>query len=145
MITPTVVPLMVLVLLRACHTVDAYEVPSGSSVESVAEGVWDWAGRDGTCRDNPHTISFSPDQRYMVLTFPHPIDSATGKREARYEIRGQTRNSIRGFIIDETRRTEGGELVVWDLVLTSPNSYRWHRTDWAAGSYTAEVIRCRGR
>lgn len=50
--------------------------------------------------------------------------------------------TIRGFITDETRKTPDGRLVVWDLVLTSRNSYAWHRTDWAPGSYTAELRRC---
>ena len=133
---------MLLAIARGCFAVKPYAVPEGMSIESVTEGVWDWRGRSGTCRDNPHTISFSRDHKYMVLTFAHPIDSTTGDREARYEVRGRTRTSIRGFIIDETRRTDAGDLVVWDLVLTSRDSYRWHRTDWPAGAYTGEVIRC---
>ena len=124
--------------------------PAGAAASSGAPpaifaqiaGTWDWAGRPGTCRDNPHTLSFTPDGRYMLLTFAHPIDSTTGKREVRYELRGHTERSVRGFITDETRRTEGGELVVWDLVLFSPTSYRWHRTDWPETGFTPEVIRC---
>ena len=37
------------------------------------------------------------------------------------------------------------DIVVWDLVLTSPDSYRWHRTDWPARGYTPEVVRCGSR
>jgi pimeloyl-ACP methyl ester carboxylesterase len=30
----------------------------------------------------------------------------------------------------ETRKTESGDRVVWDLILLSPDSYCWRRTDW---------------
>ena len=49
---------------------------------------------------------------------------------------------VRGFMLGETRRTPAGELVVWELVLFSPTSYRWHRTDWPETGFTPEVIRC---
>jgi hypothetical protein len=32
--------------------------------------------------------------------------------------------------------------VVWDLVLTTHDSYHWHRVDWAAIGLTKEVRRC---
>lgn len=104
-------------------------------------GRWDWAGQPGFCRTNPHTLSFTTDGKYMVLTFAHAIDS-TGKREVRYEVRGHTERSVRGFITEETRRASDGSLVEWDLVLFSPNSYRWHRTDWPEDGVTAEVVSC---
>ena len=120
-----------------------YEVPAGTDIFSVVEGTWDWAGRSETCKDNPHTISFSPDRATMILTFVKPLEGDTS-RDTRYELREVTSSSIRGFITDETRRTNDGELVVWDLVLMSPDSYGWHRTDWLPGMYTPEVVRCPG-
>lgn len=104
-------------------------------------GTWDWPGRPGSCRDEPHTLSFTPDGRFMLLTFAKPVDS-TGTREVRYAVRGHTERSVRGAIVDETRRTDAGQLVVWDLVLVTPTSYRWHRTDWEEGAFTPEVVRC---
>lgn len=124
---------------------EPYVVPDSTDVFKVAAGTWDWSGADGFCRDDPHTITFSPDRKFMILTFANPdtADDGTVKRDFRYEIRGHTRNSIRGFIQGETRRTDGGELVVWDLVLMSPDVYRWHRTDWEEGGLTKPVLRCR--
>jgi hypothetical protein len=78
----------------------------------------------------------------MILRYPQPIDSATGQREVRYEIRDVTPSRNRAFMEGETRTTAAGALVVWDLVLTSPNSYRWHRTDWRPSGYTQEIVRC---
>ena len=132
----------IIALLQACFGVRPYEVPAGTDIFAVAEGTWDWAGQPGTCRDNPHRISFSPDRRQMVLSYRVPFDSVTGKQVSTYDILLVTRHGIRGSIVDETRRTPDGDLVVWDLVLTSPTTYRWHRTDWPAAGYTPELIRC---
>lgn len=127
-------------LAAAFRPVRPFEVPPDRDVYAVVAGTWDWAGRPGTCRDDPHTLAFSPDRATMVLTFVR--QPAGPERETRYEIRGVTRSGVRGFITGETRRTAAGEPVVWDLVLTSPDSYRWHRTDWAAAGHTSEVVRC---
>ena len=121
-----------------------YEVPPGRDVYAVIEGTWDWAGRPGTCRDNPHTLAFSPDGETLLLMSERPIDGDTAGQTTRYAIRRVTRSGVRGAIHGETRRTAAGDPVVWDLVLTGPNSYRWHRTDWREGGYTAEVVRCPG-
>lgn len=129
-------------LLRRAIDVAPYDVPATTDVFSVAQGTWGW--RRGECDTNPHTISFSPDRRYMLLAFAKPVKAATGVTQDtfRYEVRRSTRSSIRGFLLGETRRTDRGDLVVWDLVLSSRDTYRWHRTDWADGLYTSEVARC---
>ena len=44
----------------------------------------------------------------------------------------------------ETRRTSSGEPVVWDLVITAPDVYQWHRTDWPENGLTRAIIRCSG-
>lgn len=121
-----------------------YEVPRETDVFAVAAGTWDWADAEGFCQKNPHTITFSPDRSVMALAHREAWTDSAGvaHRVAEYEIREHSRHHVRGFIRGETRRTEAGELVVWDLVLTSPDSYRWHRTDWPWGSYTNEVLRC---
>jgi hypothetical protein len=63
-------------------------------------------------------------------------------RVAEYDIQEVSRRHVRGRIRGETRRTDAGEPVVWDLVLTSRDEYRWHRTDWPPGSDTKSVRRC---
>jgi hypothetical protein len=122
-----------------------YEPPAGSDVFAVAQGSWDWRNRgDSTCVVDPHTIAFSSDRRTMTLTSRKPFKQMGGRMGTvtTYEVRGSTRSSVRGFITGETRRTDGGQAVVWDLVLTGPDSYRWHRTDWEEGAYTDEIVRC---
>lgn len=123
---------------------EPYDVPDTSDVFRVVAGTWDWEGAEGFCHDNPHTISFSSRRDTMTLTFVKPDTAEDGSvtRAWRYKIYGHTRHSVRGFIQGETRRTDAGKLVVWDLVLMSRDGYRWHRTDWAPGGYTKQVLRC---
>lgn len=58
-----------------------------------------------------------------------------------YDIEFVSQSIIRGAIRGETRVTDANEPVVWDLVLTGPDEYRWQRTD-HPGSYTASNRRC---
>ena len=120
-----------------------YAAPSGGNVFDAAVGAWDWDGADSWCAANPHTISFSADYSVMYLVHRVPwTDSAGPHRVTEYAIQDSGPSHIRGAIRGEGRRTEAGALVVWDLVLTSPDSYVWHRTDWSAGNRTKAVTRC---
>jgi hypothetical protein len=122
---------------------EPYTAPAGD-VFAVAAGTWDWAGADGFCQKDPHTITFSPDRALMTLTPRQPWTDSTGTVHERfeYDVQEYTAGHIRGRIRGETRMTEQGEPVVWDLVLVGPNTYRWHRTDWPLGMLTNPVHRC---
>lgn len=122
---------------------------AASEVFSLAVGTWDWWRGDSTCLGNPHEITFSSDRSEMSLTFKAPIDTATGKRVVRYRILEvgphlfpEPAHVVRASMEDETRRTPDGYLVIWDLVLATPNRYHWHRTDWASGAVTRPIVRC---
>ena len=127
--------------------------PKPTIFEELA-GTWDWTGIRGSCRDNPHTISFSADQQFLTLTYPRPFKPAAELQvdpdrpaEVRYEVRENSSKAIRVFMVQpaETRRTDAGELVVWDLILVSRDTYRWRRLDWPASTSTRDVVRCRGK
>ena len=42
----------------------------------------------------------------------------------------------------EKRLTKSDEVVIWDLVLATPNRYHWHRTDWETGAVTRPLVPC---
>lgn len=115
----------------------------GDSLQNALEGEWGWVADGPGCNDNPHTVSLTPDRRHMIVTYRDAFDS-TGALSKRYEIRSRSPRRIRAFMISpaETRRTPAGEPVVWDLVITAPDVYQWHRTDWPEGGLTRAIIRC---
>jgi len=123
---------------------EPWAVPAGRDIFAVVAGTWDWAEAEEFCRKNPHTISFSSDRAVMTLRSPEPYTDSAGVQHwvTEYDIQEHTRGRIRGLIRGETRRTAGGEPVVWDLILTDANTYRWHRTDWPLGGFTKPVRRC---
>jgi hypothetical protein len=132
----------------------ALQSPPKSTIFEELTGTWDWAGIRGSCRDNPHTISFSVDQQFMTLTYRRPFKPDAELQldplrptEVRYEVRERSRKAIRVFLVQpvETRRTDAGDLVTWDLVLLSRDAYRWRRLDWPASGGTRDVVRCRGK
>jgi len=121
-----------------------YQLAAAEQVFTTAAGTWDWLSDSIPCGPMRHTIEFSPDHRLMIIRYATPWTDSTGAKHesAEYEIRRVTRSGIRGYIRGETRRTTGGQPVVWDLVLTSPDSYTWHRTDWMSWAQTGGIHRC---
>ena len=124
--------------------VRAFQAQTPDAVFGLVEGAWDWEGADGFCVRNPHRIWFSAAHDSMYIYYVLPWTDSLGKQDsgAVYEIQEHSASRIRGFIVDETRRTPDGDLVVWDLVLTSANSYAWHRIDWEEGGFTKAIHRC---
>ena len=120
-----------------------YTPPDGNPF-AVAEGRWAWTTTAGGCGNDWHRITFSPDRSVMTITSSKPYKLADGTLDsvAVYDIQASGPGWIRGAIRGETRKTPDGRLVVWDLVLRSPNRYAWHRTDWFRGGYTREIHRC---
>lgn len=138
-------PLLILVGSVAYYRyARSYVVPAGTDIFAVVQGTWAWTTAGDQCITNPHTISFTPDHTGMIITAAHPYRRPDGRLDsvAFYDIQAHTASWIRGAIRGETRQTEDGRPVVWDLVLTSPDRYVWHRTDWLAGMHTREIRRC---
>ena len=119
-----------------------YEVPEGVEVFEVAAGVW--ASDATACDEQPQAITFSPDRSQMFITWMDKAPDSTGtrKRRSTYDILEHSAGHIRGAIIGETRMTDAGDPVVWDLVLRSEDVFTWHRTDWPEYSYTSDMERC---
>jgi hypothetical protein len=113
------------------------------SLEDTLAGEWGWIAGGPGCVENPHSITLAPDGRHLTVTYREPFDS-TGALTKRYEVRSRSPRRIRAFMISpaETRRTSSGEPVVWDLVITAPDVYQWHRTDWPEDGLTRAIIRC---
>ena len=105
-------------------------------------GRWDWSNRAHPCGDSAHVITFSPDRRTMTIAMPARPPRDTGW-SATYDLLSLEPSRLRGVIRGEERRTKDGKPVVWDLVMTGPDEYRWHRTDWPSYSLTATIRRCR--
>jgi hypothetical protein len=122
----------------------SYEPPHDSDIFAVVEGRWAWTTSDSGCASDWHRISFTPARTVMTIAASKPYEGADGKLDsiAVYDILSHTGGSIRGAIRGETRLTDDGAPVVWDLVLQGPNNYAWHRTDWLRGAVTREIQRC---
>jgi hypothetical protein len=73
-----------------------------------------------------------------------PYKSPEGKevRAAVYKVLSINGDTITMFLNGETRRTEGGDPIVWTLVLLNDNAYVWRQTDWPPDGATVPYIRC---
>lgn len=120
--------------------VTPYSVPEGNDIRATVAGRWTWDSDTAGCQQ-PHTIAFAEDGKVMTITSG---DIGATDAVTTYDILSASRSTIRGAIRGEKRMTDKGTPVVWDLVLTSPDDYRWKRTDWSATpwSYTGRIRRC---
>lgn len=120
-----------------------YAAATQEAFFETASGVWDWPS-DSSCTGNPQRIEFSPDRSQMFLTSRRPWDEESGDtgRTTVYDLSDRSTSHVRGTIQGESRTTDSGAVVVWDLVLTSDSTFGWHRTDWEEGALTAELTRC---
>jgi hypothetical protein len=148
LVRPTLAAAAALVLLLPLAAVNAQATSqdNGASplppVMSRAAGEWDWSGDSLTCRKHPHTLSFTADTAFMLLRYRAPVDSGQ-KQEYRYRIVRFSDHTITGQIEGEQRRDATGKPVVWDLMLTGPNSYRWRRTGGSPQAVTRAIVRCK--
>lgn len=116
--------------------------PAPARLTDVVAGTWGWTDGTETCASNPHTLSFSPDRKSMFYRYPR-ADSAASE-DLRYEVRGHGKNSLRVFLVGETRTDGKGALVEWDLILLSNDLYVWRRSDWDPDGSTRPIERCSG-
>jgi hypothetical protein len=132
------VVVLLMIGLWVSHS-SAYAAPNGD-IRAAVTGRWTWAADTAGCRD-AHVIAFPDSGKVMTIA---TRDMAGGVKLTTYDILLQTSSTIRGAIRGETRMTAAGKPVIWDLVLTGPDEYRWKRTDWTSTpwSYTGPIHRC---
>jgi hypothetical protein len=137
--------LMIGMFLVQCANPLTGPTRQSQDIFSRVSGTWDWAEAENVCADNPHTISFTENRDLMLLTTREPLELPDGKMESafRYQILEHGPSHIRSALEGETRQTDTGELVIWDLILRPDGqAYCWHRTDWPDGACTREIMRC---
>jgi hypothetical protein len=127
------------------HLTHVYDVPRGADIFRVVEGKWARTLSAVECDSSFIAIRFTPSRGDMIVTRPHPVKTDAGLVDTvtRYPVLGHTRHSIRVASRGETVMGPDGVPVVWDLMLRSPNSYVWHRSDWVSIQFSTRFHRCR--
>ena len=127
--------------LTGCSTVSV-QSDLGGPIREVLVGNWQWKGIP--CDEAP-SYSFSNDGAFMYVRSERGMkmgDASKSYTDVTYMILDESSHVLRTQIDGEDRRTERGDIVVWDLVMLSQNGFCWHRTDWPAGSCTKVLRRC---
>jgi hypothetical protein len=136
--------LAVLVTLTACSTVER-RFDDHADVFRRATGKWA-AVEEGPadCSAVTEIISFSRDLSTATNHSPGSILTISGRPSdtVTYTVLSVRANVITMYLNGETRTTDGGDPVVWSLVLTGDDSFFWRRTDWPKGSATVPRVRC---
>jgi hypothetical protein len=111
-------------------------------VWGIVEGSWTWEDGEG-CESEAQTIESAPDRKGFSITH-NPFEGPDGVFDSitSYIVRSWSDTRIRAYIPGETRLTDDGEPVEWDLIVISPDRLTWHRADWADGAATRSLRRC---
>lgn len=115
-----------------------------SDAFSIVPGTWVWEDDEDGCDGKTQTFVIGEDSASMVIRHAEPYERSDGTMtdETHYVIEGSTPTVLNTYIPDETRLTDEGDPVKWDLVVVGRNRLAWHRTDWAAGGLTKALVRC---
>lgn len=114
------------------HIAYKYDVPRGTDVFRIVTGRWTVVGRAGSCDTNTATLRFTPDHADLILVRSIPVREPDGTLDSitRYPVIGHTLHSIQVVRRGETRINADSTPVTWTLVLRSPDTYTWRRSDW---------------
>lgn len=124
-------------ILSLITTVGASAQSIAAMAEVLSRNTYGASKGDNRCENNPQTLSFSADLKTMTYVFADGL-SAT------YNILYWSEGSFTSIIEGEERKTDAGDLVVWQLKLAADESFCWRRTDWPSYACTAPWVPCAG-
>ncbi|MGO4853791.1 hypothetical protein [Phaeovulum sp. W22_SRMD_FR3] len=102
----------------------------------LESGQWGWPSGENSCAQNPQSLRFSADLSTMTYSWAHTHDPSV------YRVVTLTDTAFRSRIEGETRLTEAGNPVEWDLRMVDANHFCWHRADWPPLACTKMLERC---
>jgi hypothetical protein len=105
-------------------------------ISQLESGQWGWPSGEHSCAQNPQSLRFSADQRRMTYSW------ARGEEAVVYRLITLTDAAFRSRIDGETRLTEAGNPVEWDLRMVDANHFCWDRADWPLLTCTKMLQRC---
>jgi hypothetical protein len=116
--------------------------------EYRAEDGWETGGNVSTrksCDGHAERIWFERDKQGVVYyAEDEGVDSPTRRSRVAFDrILIFERPVIRIQYEGETRLDENGKPVAWEVYMTDPDTFYWHRVGWPNGATTAAVRRCK--
>jgi hypothetical protein len=134
----------ILILLAATTLAQAGPIEEGKTylIRDIVTGTWGTEFEGAKCSDNPHTLTFSAGGQMMTLAYAKSLN-ADPPTKVEYQIIGEGKGFIRMQKLTETETGGDGQLVMWDIVLLGPDSFCWHRSDWADDGCTKPITRCK--
>ncbi len=117
--------------------------PTRENILGLIAGDWDWSGSNDICGAGRQRLSVAPDGKTFAIRYL--TDTAATVYNIESVGPGALTDApftVRAQIVDEDRRSVGGRVVKWDLVLSDYQTYAWHRSDWEEDARTKPVFRC---
>jgi len=133
------------VIRKVVSSVQLPQTPASyADVFNLVPGTWAWESHGIPCKGPTQRFEVAPDHKHMKIHHSEPIDGFDGKKTSvtNYVIEGSGDGVLHTYIPDETRKTDAGDPVKWDLIVVARNRVAWHRADWPEGGLTGMLRRC---
>lgn len=139
---------------------DEYHIVMGEIVESIelapeqpefsidvfelVQGTWAWSDEEEPCRGLTQRFEFTASRDSMTIYHSELIELESGEMvsETPYVIEGSSPGVLHTYILGETRLTEDGVPVKWDLIMIARSRFVWRATNWPEGASSSMMLRC---
>lgn len=115
-----------------------------ADMHAIVPGTWAWDNEPEACTGTVQRFELAEDGRSMRIRHSEPYEAMDGTMTdvTEYVVEEVGPGYLATYIPGETRLTDDGVPVKWDLVAVGRNRLAWHRTDWEPGHLTAMLRRC---
>ena len=119
---------------------------SEDDIRKSLTGDWGWSDQIDSCKsEHAITISFNDAGTKMYHTSKsglHLSTSTVQYEKIIYSILSEGDKYLRTIVINETQKTDDGEMFLWDLILLDDESFCWKQSEWPEGHCTAKLLKC---
>ncbi|OCQ23761.1 hypothetical protein A7985_07420 [Pseudoalteromonas luteoviolacea] len=127
-------------------TAEIYFNVQEDDIRSVLAGKWGWASQKNKCApEHSITITFNDTGSKMYHSSQSGLALTTSEEtydRIVYSILAEGDKLLRTIVINETQKTEEGEMFLWDLILKDDKSFCWKQSEWPEGHCTERLVRC---
>jgi hypothetical protein len=113
-------------------------------VFSIIAGEWGFAEID-ECATNSRIFSFHKNRKILRATHQEISEAGHGdlRKVFEYDILNVSPHELHVSLRGETRLDSAGQPVTWYLVVFDNDTLRWRQSNWKAGEFTSELVRCK--
>ncbi|TLU67258.1 hypothetical protein FE810_02955 [Thalassotalea litorea] len=132
--------------IEGFNSADIYFSVTEDDIRNSLIGNWDWSNEEDSCNlEHVINISFNVAGTKMYHTSKSGMKLTTSDElyeKIVYSILSEGDKYLRTIVINESQKTDNGEIFLWDLILNDDKSFCWKQSEWPEGHCTEKLVKC---